>query len=158
MSLVEVLDDLLELQDLAAHEDDPARRRALDEVRAHVARRERGAKVSEAAHVLGISQPTVRAWIESGILTAVPGAKPVRIEVLALAETKRALDLVRDHVDDRQLLVHVMRILRDRAALEGSEEGFADLSAGRTVALGEDLLAEMAGLRRRGQEPRSPSR
>ncbi len=146
MSLAEVLDDLLELQELAQDEGDPKRRRALDEVRAHVARRERGAKVSEAAAVLGISQPTVRAWIESGVLMPMPGTKPVRIDVLALAETKRALDLIREHADDGQLLVHVMRVLRDRSALqgEGVREGFDDLAAGRVVPLSDDLLDEIA--------------
>ena len=103
--------------------------------------------MSEAAALLGISQPTVRAWIDTGVLPAVSGAKPVRIDVLALAATKRALDLIRDYVDDRPLLVHVMRILRDRAALEGSEAGFADVRAGRTVPLGENLRAELAELR-----------
>ena len=158
MSLVEVVDDLLALEELAAHEDDPERRRSLDAVRLHLAHRDRGAKVSEAARVLQLSQPTIRAWIESGLLTTVPEAKPVRIDVLALAETKRALDLIREHADDRQLLVHVMRILRDRAALEGSEEGFADLRAGRVVPLGDDLLAEITELRRREKKPRSTSR
>jgi hypothetical protein len=143
MSLAEVVGDLLELQDLAKQEQDPERRRSLDEVRTHVAHRERGAKVSDAAEVLQISQPTVRAWIDAGILTAIPAAKPVRIDVLALAETKRALDLIRDHLENRQLLVHVARLLRDRAALEGSQEAFADLRAGRTVPLGEDLIAEI---------------
>lgn len=158
MSLADVLDDLLELQELAKDEEDPARRRSLDEVRTNVARRERGAKVSEAAHVLGVSQPTVRAWIATHLLTVVPNAKPVRIDVLALADVKRAVDLIREHVDDRPLLVHVMRMLRDRAALEGSEEGFADLRAGRTVPLGEDLLAEIAEARKREKRPRSKSR
>jgi len=158
MSLAEVVGDLLELQDLAHDEEDPERRRALAEVRAHVAQRERGAKVSEAADVLGISQPTVRSWIEAGVLPAVPGTTPVRVDVLALAETKRALDLIRDHVDDRQLLVHVMRVLRDRAALQGSEEGFADLHTGRTVPLGEDLRAEIVELRTRESRRRSKSR
>ena len=79
MSLAEVLDDLLNLQELAEVEGDPKRRRALDEVRSHVARRERGAKVSEAAAVLAISQPTVRAWIELRVLTPMPGTKPVRL-------------------------------------------------------------------------------
>ena len=146
MSLAEVLDDLLELQMLAQEEDDPKRRRVLDEVRAHVARREPGAKVSEAAAVLGISQPTVRTWIGSGVLTPVGGAKPVRVGALALAETKRALDLIREHAEDGQLLVHVMEVLRDRAALqgEGAREGFDDLAAGRVVPLSDDLLDEIA--------------
>ncbi|MGH9222615.1 MAG: helix-turn-helix domain-containing protein [Acidimicrobiales bacterium] len=158
MSLAEVVGDLLELQNLAQDEENPERRRSLDDLRVHVARRERGAKVSEAAEILGISQPTVRAWIDSAILTAVPGAEPVRIDVLALAETKRALDLIRDHVDDRPLLIHVMRILRDRAALAGSEEGFADLREGRTVPLGEDLAGEIAELHARETRRRSKSR
>ncbi len=146
MSLAEVLDDLLELQELAQEEGDPKRRRALDEVRSHVARREGGAKVSEAAAVLDISQPTVRAWIGLGVLTPMPGTKPVRIDILALAETKRALDLIREHADDGQLLVHVMRVLRDRSALqgEGVREGFDDLAAGRVVPLSDDLLDEIA--------------
>ncbi|HEV2068468.1 MAG TPA: helix-turn-helix domain-containing protein [Acidimicrobiales bacterium] len=146
MSLAEVLDDLLELQELAEDEGDPKRRRALDEVRSHVARRERGAKVSEAAAVLAISQPTVRAWIESGVLMPMPGTKPLRIDILALAETKRALDLIREHADDGPLLVHVMRVLRDRSVLggEGVREGFDDLAAGRVVPLSDDLLDEIA--------------
>lgn len=82
MSLAEVLDDLLELGDLAREERNPKRRRSLDDVRQHLAQRERGAKVSEAAEVLGVSQPTVRAWIDAGILPAVSGTKPVRIDVL----------------------------------------------------------------------------
>ncbi len=146
MSLAEVLDDLLELQELAQGEGDPKRRRAIDEVRSHVARRERGAKVSEAAAVLGISQPTVRAWIESGLLTPMPGTKPLRIDILALAETKRVLDLIREHAGDGPLLVHVMRVLRDRSALrgEGVREGLDDLAAGRVVPLSDDLLDGIA--------------
>ncbi|MGI8684083.1 MAG: helix-turn-helix domain-containing protein [Acidimicrobiales bacterium] len=156
MALLDVVDDLLALEDLAEHEADPERRRSLHDVRTHVARRDRGAKVSEAAEVLGLSQPTVRAWIDSGLLTTVSDAKPVRVDVLALAETKRALDLIREHAEDRQLLVQVMRILRDRAALAGSEEGFADLRAGRVVPLGDDLRAEIAELREK--KVRSKSR
>lgn len=157
MSLAEVVGDLLELQDLANEEEDPERKRSIIEVVSHVAGRERGAKVSEAAAVLGVSQPTVRAWIESGVLPAVPGTKPVRIEVLALTEAKRAVELIREHADDRQLLIRVMGILRDRAALAGAEEGFADFRAGRVVPLDDDLQAEIANLRERARTPRSKS-
>jgi hypothetical protein len=157
MSLAEVVDDLLELEDLGRHVDDRERRR-LDAVRRHLATRERGAKVSEAALVLGVSQPTVRAWIDAGVLPAIPKTKPVRVELLALADLKRALDLVRANLDDRQLLVHVMRVLRDRAALEGATEGFEDYRAARTVQLGEDLKAEIAELRKKGARRRSTSR
>ncbi|MGH9222720.1 MAG: hypothetical protein ACRD2W_02715 [Acidimicrobiales bacterium] len=61
-------------------------------------------------------------------------------------------------VDERQLLVQVMRVLRDRAALGGSEEAFADLRAGRTEPLCEDLLAEAGELRTWESRRRSMSR
>jgi len=151
MSLVDVVDDLVTLAALADKEEDPERRRSLDVVRGHVADRHGGAKVSEAAKVLGLSQPTVRAWIGAGLLDPIAGTTPLRVEVLSLAEAKRPLDLIRRHKDDRQLLVQVMRILRDRAARAGSEEGFADLAAGRVVPLGDDLLREIDELRRRDE-------
>lgn len=158
MSLVELVDDLLALAELAEHEDDPNRRRSLELVRGHLADRERGAKVSEVATVLGLSQPTIRAWIEAGVLETIAGATPVRVNVLSLVDVKRATDLIRRHQDDRQLLVQVMRILRDRAALAGSEEGFADLAAGRVVPIGEDLLGEIDELRRKDERRREKSR
>jgi DNA-binding transcriptional MerR regulator len=158
MSLVEVVDDLLTLEELAEHEDDPDRRRALELVRGHLADRERGAKVSEVATVLGLSQPTIRAWIEAGMLEPIAGTTPVRVNVLSLVDVKRALDLIRRHKDDRQLLVQVMRILRDRAALAGSEEGFADLAAGRVVPIGDDLQREIDELRRKDERRRGKSR
>ncbi len=145
MSIIDVVDDLITLQELAAHEDDPKRRRSLDDVRRRVAARERGVKVSEAAAVLSLSQPTVRAWIEAGVLKPVRDASPVRIEVLSLADVKHALDLVRQHAEDRNLLAQVMRVLRDRADLTAAlDEGIADLTAGRTVPLADDLIAELA--------------
>ncbi|MGI9023346.1 MAG: hypothetical protein ACR2HV_08975 [Acidimicrobiales bacterium] len=155
MSLVEVVDDLLTLEELAEHEDDPDRRRSLEAVRSHLADRDRGAKVSEAAQVLSLSQPTVRAWIASGLLEPIAGTTPVRVDVRSLADVKRALDLIRRHKDDRRLLADVMRILRDRAALAGSEEGFADLAAGRVVPVTDELLDELRATQRGKKRSRS---
>lgn len=146
MSLAEVVDDLITLQQLADHEDDPDRRRSLDAVRDRLAARDRGVKVSEAARVLGLSQPTIRSWIEAGVLDPVPSVTPVRVDVGSLAAVKHAVDLLREHADDRRLLADVMRLLRDRAALEGEgvRQGFDDLAAGRVVPLTDDLLEEIA--------------
>lgn len=95
----------------------------------------------------------VRAWIDSGLLQPIAGTRPVRVEVLSLADVKGPLDLIRRHKDDRQLLVQVMHILRDRAVLAGDDvrTGFDDLVAGRTVPLGNDLLAEIAAIPERGR-------
>lgn len=157
MPVVDVVEDLNALQELAEHEADPDRRRTLDVVRSRLADRDRGAKVSEAAELLGITPPTVRAWIKSGLLVAVPETRPIRVETLCLADVKRALDLIREHSDDSHLLAEVHRVLRDRAALEGAEEGFADLRAGRLVPLTDDLLAELSAPPKGAKRSRSTS-
>lgn len=146
MARTDVVDDLIALQRLVDDEPDPERRQKLDAVRSHLVAREPGLKVADAARVLGLTPPTVRSWLQSGLLDAVPAASPVRVEVRALAEVKYAVDLLREHGRDRNLLVAVMRILRDRAALEGEgvREGFEDLASGRLVPLTDDLLAEIA--------------
>lgn len=146
MSSTEVVGDLLALEELAAQEKNVDRRRALDAVRSHVADRDRGAKVSEAAQVLVVSQPTVRAWIEAGILITRSEASPVRVDLLSLVAVKRVVDLLRGQGHDRKLLVAAMGMLRDRAALEGEgvAEGLQDLADGRLVPVTEDFLDRLA--------------
>jgi len=146
MSLVEVVDDLLALEELAEQENDPDRRRSLDLVRTHLADRDQGAKVSEVAELLGLSQPTVRAWMAAGVLQARGRSAPARVDVLSLAEVKRAVDLLREHGEDSNLLVAVMHLLRDRGVLagDGVSGGFDDLGAGRVVPLTEELLEELS--------------
>ena len=146
MSLVEVVDDLLALEVLAEQENDPDRRRSLDLVRSHLADRDRGAKVSEVARLLGLSQPTVRVWMAAGVLEARSGITPARVDVLSLANVKRALDLLREHGEDRNLLVAVMRLVRDRGALAGGgvRRGFEDLGTGQVVPLTDELLQELS--------------
>lgn len=154
MATVDVVEDLIVLQQLSEHEDDPARRRSLDAVRSRLALRDRGAKVSDAARALGVSAPTVRSWIEAGVLDSVAGATPVRVDVLSLAAVKRAVDLLRKHSDDRHLLADVMRLLRDEAALAGEDarSGREDLAAARHFPVGDDLLEEIATVRSQGKK------
>lgn len=145
MSLAAVIEDLLALQRLAGEERDAARRQALDEVRQHVAERDRGAKVGEAAEMLGVSAPTVRAWIEAGALRTVAGSSPLRVGMMSLAATKSVLDEIRRHRDDRHLLADVLRVLRDRGVLAGEDvaAGVGDLAAGRLRRLDRASLAEL---------------
>jgi len=116
-----VVEDLIALQHLVEQEADVARRRSLDAVRRHVAERDQGAKIAEAAMVLAVSAPTVRAWTEAGAVRAIPGARPARVDVMSLAAAKQVLDELRRHTDDPQLLADVLRVLRDRADLTGEE-------------------------------------
>lgn len=140
MSTAEVVSDLIELERLAEDESDSDRRKALVGIHDNLAARSGGAKVADVARLLNVSPPTVRAWIDAGVLDEISDKTPRRVTFESLAAVKRALDEVRAHADDRQLLVHVMRTLRDRAALEGSEEGFEDYRAGRVTRLTPDLL------------------
>jgi len=145
MSLSGVVEDLLALKRLAEDERDAVRRQALDAVRQHVADRDRGAKVGEAAQVLGVSVPTVRAWIEAGALQAVAGSSPLRVGVMSLAAAKSVVDELRRHRDDRHLLADVLRVLRDCGVLAGEDvaEGVEDLATGRVGRLDRASLDKL---------------
>lgn len=153
MSLAGVVDDLIALQHLAEQEEDTARRRSLDSVRKHLAERDRGAKITEAAKVLGVSAPTVRAWIAVGVLHALADSQPVRVDVASLADAKQVVDELRRHSSDRYMLADLLRILRDRASLsnEDARAGTADLNTGRVRRLdrrGLDALMPAKGPQR----------
>src|SRR6266536_1869686 len=122
MSATDAIDDLIELRQLAEQEHDVARRRRLLGVHDRMASRTEGIRVSEAALILGLSAPTVRAWIDANVLIAVPGRTPTRVTAASLAATKRAVDEIRSHRDDRHLLADVARLLRDRGALGADAE------------------------------------
>lgn len=145
MSVGGVVEDLIALQRLAKQEHDAVRRRSRDAIRGHVAERGGGAKVGEAAEVLGVSAPTVRAWIKAGALRAVARSNPLRVEVTSLAGTKSVLDELRRHRDDGRLLAEVLRVLRDRGALAGDDVAAAvdDLAAGRVRRLDANRLDEL---------------
>ena len=158
VSAVDLVEDLIELEALAEHEADADRRRRLLNLANRVAHREGGAKVSEAAQILGVSAPTVRAWIGAGILATIPDRTPLRVELSSLAAAKRAVDAVREIKDDPHLLAEVYRLLRDRALLDQPEvrQGIEDCRAGRTVDLTPELLDELLPPpRRRKSSPKS---
>jgi hypothetical protein len=144
MSASDAIDDLIELKQLADQERDAARRRRLLGVHERVASRTEGVKVSEAADVLGLSAPTVRAWLDANVLIAVQGKGPTRVTAASLAAVKRAVDEIRSHRDDRRLLADVARLLRDHAALgSDADAGIEDLRAGRVTRLDRARLDEL---------------
>ncbi len=144
MSTAEVVSDLIELERLAEVELEleSKRRKTLVGILDNMAARSGGAKVADVARLLDVSPPTVRAWIDGGVLDEIPDKTPRRVTFESLAAVKRALDEIRAHADDRQLLFQVERILRDRAALEGSDAGFEDSRTGRLTRVTPELLDE----------------
>lgn len=157
MAAIDLVTDLVELERLAAAEEDDDRRRRLLKIRDRLAARSEGARVSEAASVLDLSVPTVRSWVDAGVLEALPGRQPARVTYGSLALAKHAVDELRRHREDRPLLIAVMRQLRDRAVLADPSLGEAleDLAAGRlTPVTVEDLDELIPGSRRRPSRSR----
>jgi predicted nucleotidyltransferase/transposase-like protein len=139
VSAAEIIDDLNQLRDLMAEERDPARSRGISQLRRRVASRAGGAKVSEAAQALGVSAPTVRSWIELGVLQEMPESSPRRVDILRLADVKRIVDLLRADGHDRELLPEVRRRLRDDVSIAN---GAAQLDE-QPLELDEHGIAEL---------------
>jgi hypothetical protein len=145
VSAVDLVEDLIELEKLAEQEHDADRRKRLVALADRWAEREAGAKVSEAANILGVSQPTVRAWIAADLLATIPDRSPVRIELSSLAAVKRAVDEIRKIQDDPQLIAYVYRVLRDRALLARPDvqQGLEEYRAGKGRVLDLAHLDEL---------------
>jgi hypothetical protein len=145
MSASDAINDLIELKQLAEQERNAARRRRLLGVHERIASRTEGVRISQAADVLGLSAPTVRAWLDANVLIAVQGKRPTRVTAASLAAVKRAVDEIRSHRDDRHLLADVARLLRDHHAALGSDAhaGIEDMRAGRVTRLDRARLDEL---------------
>jgi hypothetical protein len=91
-----------------------------------------GVPVAQAARRLGVSVPTVRAWIARGALAAIEGSSPVEIEPESLRGVGRALDELRERGQDREWLQALVDYLDDRAARSSPalKEGLEQLARG----------------------------
>jgi excisionase family DNA binding protein len=80
-----------------------------------------GLPVAQAADYLGVSEPTVRAWLKRGVLHRVPHAKPVLIERSSLRSAHRAIAELRSAGQDRDWLRALVDLLHDRAEQQRPE-------------------------------------
>jgi transposase-like protein len=95
-----------------------------------------GVPVAQAARRLGVSVPTVRAWIARGALTAIEGSSPVEIEPESLRSVGRALQELRERGVDREWLQALVDYLDDREARQrpALREGLEQLARGELEA------------------------
>jgi len=79
-----------------------------------------GLTVADAAQELGISKPSVHAWIKAGVLQAArgPGNRGLLVSTGSVLGTKTALDLWRMDVGRGRALPYVRRWLRELADSE----------------------------------------
>jgi excisionase family DNA binding protein len=92
----------------------------------------RGLAVAEAAAYLKVSEPTVRDWLNRGVLAAVPDAKPVLVERSSLRQIHRLLAELRERGKDRDWLRAFVDYVHDLAVVRSAEaqQGLAEIDAG----------------------------
>jgi len=94
---------------------------------------EPGVPVAVASEYLGVSQPTVRAWIAGGILGQVDGAKPVLVDLVSLRLLGRALADLRGRGQDGDWTRALVDYLHDAGELRSEElrRGLDELTRGK---------------------------
>ena len=78
-------------------------------------------RVSVAASLLDLSVPTVRAWIERGLLEGVPETSPRRVTLQSVIEVRPVLRELRSLGQDRDLVAAVLARIEDEAVLADPE-------------------------------------
>jgi DNA-binding transcriptional ArsR family regulator len=108
---------------LAALEDAAAR--------LHSVPHTRGIPVAQAARRLEVSQPTVRAWLDRGVLVAVTDARPDEVEIESLRLVMDALADLRARGRDRDWVEHLATYLRSaEPRSDALKEGLEQLRRG----------------------------
>lgn len=126
---------LVDARDAVEHDRRDAALSALDDVQAALKSVEHapGVTVARAARKLGVSEPTVRAWIQRRALREIPGTTPTQVAPDSLRQVIRAVAELRERGQDREWLQALVDYLDDRA-VHGSDalrEGLEDLRAGK---------------------------
>lgn len=98
---------------LADHSVGPRVRRRLVSVRDRRLAEVPGVPVSTAARMLGLSAQSVRGWLEAGVLDAIPGTQPLRVDTQRLAGVTAVVHRLRGAGRDRDLLRAVVDRLED---------------------------------------------
>jgi excisionase family DNA binding protein len=94
-----------------------------------------GVTVAQAAKRLDVSEPTVRKWLDEGMLTQVAGRKPVEISQRSVIDVERVLGSVRESYPARHWGEALGAFLHDRDLLgqEWAREGVEQLKRGELV-------------------------
>lgn len=94
-----------------------------------------GVTVAQAAERLEVSEPTVRKWLDEGLLARVAGRKPVEISQRSVIDVERVLGSVRENYPARHWGEALGAFLHDRDLLgqEWAREGVEQLKRGELV-------------------------
>jgi predicted transcriptional regulator len=137
-AVVELHDVQDELRGLATVADEPRIAELveqLDEIAARLesaATRTPGLSVAAASEYLGVSEPTIRSWLQRDVLSPVDGVKPILIDPASLRTVHRLLAELRERAEDPTWLRSFVDYVHDLAVLRSPaiQQGLADMKAG----------------------------
>lgn len=90
--------------------------------------------VAEAANELGVSRPTIKSWLERGLLKS-GGRSPLRLDFGRTQEVRRQVKTLRATQGNRGRLVHALEAWADNELLRRD-----DVAAGVGEALRDDTV------------------
>jgi hypothetical protein len=105
----------------AALDANPDAQRSLADLRGRLIDLQPTVRLSVAADLLEISLPTIRAWMEDGLLREAEGSSPRRVSLESVLEVRPALRDLRALGQDRNLLAAVTHRLEDERDLDDPE-------------------------------------
>jgi hypothetical protein len=94
--------------------------KAAEETLAELERRlgeETSVEVSQAAKILAVSPPTVRAWAKRGILDLLPGRSPMALSFESVRHTRRLLGELRAQGGEREFVQRLLDAALDQREL-----------------------------------------
>jgi excisionase family DNA binding protein len=93
--------------------------------------------VPEVADELNVSRPTVRSWIDKGLLAVVADTSPRRVKFASVQDLKERLMRLRALTKDERRFSQLLRDAADQRTLAqpGAREGLQDAVTGDTVEL-----------------------
>jgi hypothetical protein len=92
-----------------------------------------GLPVAETAEYLSVSEPTVRSWLDRGVLDRLEGSKPILVERGSVRRAGRLLQELRERGHDRDWMQALVDLLHDTAEAQRPEikRGLGELRRGK---------------------------
>jgi len=112
--------------------------KAAEETLAELERRlgeETSVEISQAAKILAVSPPTVRAWAKRGILDLLPGRSPMAVSFESVRCTRRLLAQLRAQGGDREFVQRLLDAALDQRELScpAAARGLEQWRSGQVV-------------------------
>jgi hypothetical protein len=125
---------------------DAESRLRLEGVRRRLIERGPSVRLSVASELLELSLPTIRAWMEEGLLEEAEGPAPRRVEFGSVLEVRSALRDLRALGQDRNLLAAVSARLEDERDLADPDlrRSLEEMRAGDTINVTPSLRRKRA--------------